>query len=44
VDASPEFRVHDGDTAVFYGDSITNQRLYAVFTEAYVLTASRTFM
>jgi lysophospholipase L1-like esterase len=35
---SPEFQVHDGDTVVFYGDSITNQRLYTVFTEAYVLT------
>jgi lysophospholipase L1-like esterase len=36
--APPEFYVHDGDTVVFYGDSITNQRLYTVFTEAYVLT------
>jgi hypothetical protein len=36
--APPEFCVHDGDTVVFYGDSITNQRLYTVFTEAYVLT------
>src|ERR1700722_9567351 len=35
---SPEFRVRDGDTVVFYGDSITNQRLYTVFTEAYVVT------
>jgi hypothetical protein len=35
---SAEFQVHDGDTVVFYGDSITNQRLYTVFTEAYVLT------
>ncbi len=35
---SPEFQVHNGDTVVFYGDSITNQRLYTVFTEAYVLT------
>lgn len=33
-----EFQLHDGDTVVFYGDSITNQRLYTVFTEAYVLT------
>jgi len=33
-----EFHLHDGDTVVFYGDSITNQRLYTVFTEAYVLT------
>lgn len=35
---SPEFQVHDGDTVVFYGDSITNQRLYTVFTEAFVVT------
>jgi lysophospholipase L1-like esterase len=35
---APEFYLHDGDTVVFYGDSITNQRLYTVFTEAYVLT------
>jgi lysophospholipase L1-like esterase len=35
---SPGFYLHDGDTVVFYGDSITNQRLYTVFTEAYVLT------
>jgi lysophospholipase L1-like esterase len=33
-----EFFVHDGDTVVFYGDSITNQRFYTVFTEAYILT------
>jgi lysophospholipase L1-like esterase len=32
------FQVHDGDTVVFFGDSITNQRLYTVFTETYVLT------
>jgi lysophospholipase L1-like esterase len=35
---STGFYVRDGDTVVFYGDSITNQRLYTVFTEAYVLT------
>lgn len=33
-----DFYLHDGDTVVFYGDSITNQRMYTVFTEAYVLT------
>jgi hypothetical protein len=38
VGASPGFHVHDGDTVVSYGDSITNERLYTVFTEAYVLT------
>ena len=35
---TPGFYLHDGDTVVFFGDSITNQRLYTVFTEAYVLT------
>ena len=33
-----KFYLHDGDTVVFYGDSITQQRLYTVFTETYVLT------
>jgi lysophospholipase L1-like esterase len=33
-----QFDLHDGDTVVFFGDSITNQRLYSVFTETYVLT------
>jgi len=32
------FHLHEGDTVVFFGDSITNQRLYTVFTETYVLT------
>ena len=31
------FHLHDGDTVVFFGDSITNQRLYSVFIETYVL-------
>jgi lysophospholipase L1-like esterase len=35
---APEFQLHDGDTVVFFGDSITNQRLYTVFTETFVLT------
>ena len=35
---SSEFQVRDGDTVVFYGDSITNQRLFTVLTEAYALT------
>lgn len=34
----PPFYLHDGDRVVFYGDSITDARLYTVFTEAYVLT------
>jgi len=36
--AQGEFFLKDGDTVVFYGDSITDQRLYTTFTEAYVLT------
>jgi lysophospholipase L1-like esterase len=35
---STGFYLHDGDTVVFYGDSITSQRLYTVFTETFVLT------
>jgi len=38
VAQTPDFYLHDGDTVVFYGDSITNQRLYTAFTEAFVLT------
>ncbi len=33
-----EFYLKDGDRVVFYGDSITDQRLYTTFTETYVLT------
>ena len=33
-----EFYLKDGDTVVFYGDSITDQRLYTAFTEAFVVT------
>ncbi|RYG36722.1 GDSL family lipase [bacterium] len=32
------FALKDGDRVVFYGDSITEQRLYSAFTEAFVLT------
>jgi lysophospholipase L1-like esterase len=32
------FALHDGDTVVFYGDSITAQRLYTRFVEDFVLT------
>ncbi|HMD49103.1 MAG TPA: SGNH/GDSL hydrolase family protein [Bryobacteraceae bacterium] len=38
IAAQNEFYLKDGDSVVFYGDSITNQRLYTTFTEAYVLT------
>ncbi len=36
--AQADFYVKDGDRVVFYGDSITDQRLYTTFTESYVLT------
>jgi lysophospholipase L1-like esterase len=32
------FALHDGDRVVFYGDSITEQRLYTAYIEEYVLT------
>ena len=32
------FRLHDGDTVVFYGDSITEQKLYTSDIEDFVLT------
>ncbi len=32
------FYLKDGDRVVFYGDSITDQRLYTTFVETYVLT------
>jgi len=32
------FYLKDGDRVVFYGDSITDQRLYTLFTEAYIVT------
>ena len=32
------FYLHSGDRVVFYGDSITDQRLYTTFVETYVVT------
>ncbi len=32
------FQLKDGDRVVFYGDSITDQRLYTTFAETYVVT------
>jgi lysophospholipase L1-like esterase len=32
------FGLHQGDRVVFYGDSITDQRLYTTFVETYVVT------
>ena len=37
ADSAP-FYLKDGDKVVFYGDSITEQRLYTTFTETYVIT------
>ena len=36
--AQERFYLHDKDTVVFYGDSITEQRLYTTFVETFVLT------
>ena len=36
--AQDRFFVKDGDRVVFYGDSITDQRLYTTFIETYVVT------
>ena len=33
-----DFLIHDGDRVVFLGDSITQQRLYTTYIEAYALT------
>ena len=33
-----DFFLHDGDRVVFLGDSITEQRLYTTYIEAYALT------
>jgi lysophospholipase L1-like esterase len=36
--AQGAFYLKDGDRVVFYGDSITDQRLYTTFAETYVVT------
>ncbi len=36
--AQDGFGLREGDRVVFYGDSITDQRLYTTFTETYVVT------
>ena len=33
-----EYQIHDGERVVFLGDSITEQRLYTTYIEAYALT------
>src|SRR6266851_1263081 len=36
--AQEPFALRDGDRVVFFGDSITDQRLYTTFAETYVVT------
>jgi len=36
--AAAPFAIKDGDRIVFYGDSITDQRLYTTFVETYIVT------
>ena len=36
--AQDSFHLKDGDRVVFFGDSITDQRLYTTFVETYVVT------
>jgi lysophospholipase L1-like esterase len=38
VRADGPFAINDGDRIVFYGDSITDQRLYTTFVETYIVT------
>ncbi len=38
-----DFFIHDGDRVVFLGDSITEQRLYTTYVEAYALTRHPTW-
>src|SRR5689334_4417565 len=35
---APSFELKDGDRVVFYGDSITDQRLYTTFAETFAVT------
>src|SRR5882762_11998158 len=36
--SAQDFYLKSGDTVVFYGDSITDQRLYTTFAETYAVT------
>ena len=36
--AQSAFHLKSGDTVVFFGDSITDQRLYTTFVEIYAIT------
>jgi hypothetical protein len=40
IACAQQFHLKDGDRVVFYGDSITDQRLYTTFVETYALTRS----
>ena len=33
-----DFAIKSGDRVVFYGDSITDQRMYSLMTEQYIVT------
>ena len=37
ADAASDFFLKDGDSVVFYGDSITEQRLYTTYVEAFIV-------
>src|SRR6266704_3563956 len=41
--AGGDFQIRDGDRVVFLGDSITEQRLYTTYIEAYALTRHPTW-
>lgn len=41
--ADDSFLLRDGDRVVFYGDSITEQRLYTLFTETFAVTRFPTY-
>ena len=41
--AAGDFQIRDGDRVVFLGDSITEQRLYTTYIEAYALTRHPTW-
>src|SRR3954453_10088898 len=43
IGRAAEFLIHDGDRVVFLGDSITEQRLYTTYIEAYALTRHPTW-
>ena len=38
VDSGDAFAIHKGDRVVFYGDSITDQRMYTILAEEYIVT------